>query len=224
MKMKKLFLIAIVFSGMLIQAQDTVTMKNGKLYIGKVQVISGKNVQIIDGGRLTQVPSKKVKKIKYDNSLHKNYEWEEVVQVNGSKKDLYEKAQFIIADIYVSANSVVQSSNENSGIIVKAKARVSLSVNWGMHVVKYYFPYTLKVVFKDNKYKLTIDNVGFGDPTDHRWANIPATDMYDGDVWTYGVTRNQHAEAMRMLKRKLSAVVSVFRTDMQQELSVNNDW
>ena len=68
--MKKLILLisVIVFSGMLIQAQDTVTMKNGNIYTGKVQVVSTEYIQIIDGGTLNQVPKSGIKFVRFKNS------------------------------------------------------------------------------------------------------------------------------------------------------------
>jgi len=65
---KTILILALLFSGMLVHAQDTVFMKNGNIYTGKVQVVSEDYIQIIDGEVMNQVPKGVIKLVRFKNS------------------------------------------------------------------------------------------------------------------------------------------------------------
>jgi hypothetical protein len=67
---------------MLAQAQDTIIMKNGNVYTGKVQVISEDNIQIIDGGQSNIIPRNGIKSVRFENS-GKDAIYVNLIDING---------------------------------------------------------------------------------------------------------------------------------------------
>ena len=105
--MKKLLIFTIMITGILAQAQDTVTMKNGNLYTGKVQLISDNYVQIIKGSTMNQVPRKAIKRVLFENSgdnaifvnrIDINGMDNEFIQIIGYKKGLFNNDVIINID------------------------------------------------------------------------------------------------------------------------------
>jgi hypothetical protein len=80
--MRNLCLIVALVSFGIINAQDTITMKDGTIYTGKVQVVSDESVQIIDGQKMTNVPENGIKYVRFEKS-DKNSIYVNRVDING---------------------------------------------------------------------------------------------------------------------------------------------
>lgn len=223
--MKKLSLIiAIVFSGMLVQAQDTVIMKNDNIFTGKVQVLSGRYTQIISKGMMREVFSNDIKEIKYGKREKKDFEWDIVTRQSGTKEHLFSKAKVAISNIYNSSTDVIKNSDKDLGIIqIKAKTSLTLKRNMGFAVITYYYDYSLILSFKDGRYRMELNGVTANGTNDYRWTYPQVSFTYQGMGKT-GVSRRQHQEQMELLQYKLNSIINRIGEQMNQAISVDNDW
>ncbi len=214
--MKKLTLIiAIVFSGMLGQAQDTIIMKNGKIYTGKIQVRGNEYYQIVTNDAATMLPISGIKTIKSGSNP---FRWDVVTELKGTKKELYDKATIVIADIYVSSNDVIRISDIDKGIIVKGVTTHRIPGFGNMPDA--IFHYTLKMQFKDNKYRIVIDDL-YGEATNG--PTIPITLNFRGGLGLYGISKNVHHKLMAMVTADMNLIIERIKTEMSKQQN-NDDW
>jgi hypothetical protein len=174
--MKKLILIiAIIFSGMLMRAQD-------------------------------------------------NFRWDVVINKSGTKEELYSKAKVVIADVYNSATDVTKNSDKDLGIIqIKAKTSLTFKRNMGFAVITYYYDYSLKLLFKDGKYRMQLNGVSAAGTNDYRWTYPQVSFTYQGMGKT-GVSKKQHKEQMEALQNRLDSIISRIIEKMNKEQTINTDW
>lgn len=77
--------------------------------------------------------------------------YEEIVELSGTKDALYTKANLVFVDIFNNADSVIQFSDKEAGVM-KGKYVSALSV--GMSEYKIYT--TVEVSVKDGKYRISM--------------------------------------------------------------------
>lgn len=153
-----------------------------------------------------------------------NFKWDVVTNQSGTKEELYSKAKVVIADIYNSATDVIKNSDMHLGIIqIKAKTSLTFKRNMGFAVITYYYDYSLKLSFKDSKYRMELNGVSAAGTNNYRWTYPQVSFTYQGMGKT-GVSKKQHKEQMEALQHKLNTIIRMIGEKMDQELSVNNDW
>lgn len=98
----------------------------------------------------------------------------EVVNIDGQNKDkLYDAAYQYIVDAFVNANNVVQMKDKESGIIVcKGRTSVNFTVKdiFGISTYPEDLLFTLKLQFKDGRYKIQIYNLSVENTNDESFS------------------------------------------------------
>lgn len=94
-------------------------------------------------------------------------EYESVVDVTGTKVDLYTKAKQAIVELFFDAKSVIQMDDKEAGKLV-GKGTVFCPIKVMGVASGFYTKYTISVEVKDNKYRLrlydiTMDGLGGSD-------------------------------------------------------------
>lgn len=94
-------------------------------------------------------------------------EYESIVDVTGTKSDLYTKAKQAIVELFFDAKSVIQMDDKEAGKLV-GKGTVFCPIKVIGVSSGFYSKYTISVEVKDNKYRLrlydiTIDGLGGSD-------------------------------------------------------------
>jgi hypothetical protein len=93
-------------------------------------------------------------------------DYTEAVPVEGvSKADLFTRAKLWLAGSFKSAKDVVQTEDKDAGIIV-GKGYSPISLTFFGHAVPYQLHYTLKLNFKDGKYKYELTDLYFQNEPD----------------------------------------------------------
>ncbi len=211
---KAILMVVIVFSWMLGQTQDTIIMKNGKIYTGKIQVRGNEYYQIVTNDAATMLPISGIKTIKSGSNP---FRWDVVTELKGTKKELYDKATIVIADAFVNSNVVTRISDIDKGIVVKGKVK---GKSFGMG--GYYKPlygFTLKMQFKDGKYKILI----YDPECEVNGISIPITENFTGGYAMEGVSKKKHIELMEMLTYEMKSLIERIKTEMSKQQN-NDDW
>lgn len=89
----------------------------------------------------------------------KNFVWEKVDTSSKTKNQLYSDTKMFIADKWNSAQNVIQNDDKEGGNILIKGLTQKIRVNRGLSVDDYTFSYTIKFMFKENKYRMVIDDV-----------------------------------------------------------------
>lgn len=78
--------------------------------------------------------------------------YEEIVEISGSKDSLYTKANLVFVDLFNNADSVLQYSDKEAGVMKgKYVSNISLSTS------EYTTYTTVEVSVKDNKYRISMN-------------------------------------------------------------------
>lgn len=116
-----------------------------------------------------------------------------------SKSDLYYSAYSYIIERYNSANNVIQMNDSIRGTII-CKGSTSIGVTTGKVlftdiVCTFYYPYTLKIQCKDNRYKVGICNIQPG-------SNWNMATTYNAPIEDY-LNNSNRMEVRNIYKLKL---------------------
>jgi len=87
-----------------------------------------------------------------------SFQWEKVDSVGKTKEQIYTDTKIFIANTWKSAQNVIQNDDKDGGVIIVRGS----STHKIMHYLNYYtyvYSYTVTFKMKDNKYKISIDNV-----------------------------------------------------------------
>jgi len=87
-----------------------------------------------------------------------NFKWEKVDSTNKTKAQLYTDTKLFIAQEWKSAKNVIQNDDKDGGIIL-IKGIINTSLVVFIHEYDYTYGYTVTFKFKDNKFKIIVDNV-----------------------------------------------------------------
>lgn len=84
--------------------------------------------------------------------------YEKIDSTNKNKVQLYSDTKMFIAEYWKSAQNVIQNDDKEAGmILVKGIFVITQQYNF-MYSYELTYAYTVKFMFKDNKYKMIIDN------------------------------------------------------------------
>jgi hypothetical protein len=161
-------------------------------------------------------------------SAQTNFAWDEIIELDGQSKDqIYSKTKLYVADTWKSANDVIQNDDKEAGLILlKGSTMQNLVYQTLDH--KYYFSYTIKLYQKDDKARMTIDNVNCTNVIvtgNYDWAKPPVADAYPEDkgMKLTSMTEKNYLKLMEMLKSDIQLIADKFKSDMVKPLATEND-
>lgn len=161
-----------------------------------------------------------------------NFVWDSVYTSKSTKDQLFSKAKLAIAEVYRSANSVIQNSDQEAGIILlKGSVVLNRKENLGAISITHVFSYTLKVMVRENRYRVMIDNVYNSEIHDNatmsHYIIIPVEDesnQYRMSKKGYLISNKKHAILMSQLKTDLQAVFNQIPIEMNKDLIDDSNW
>jgi hypothetical protein len=133
-------------------------------------------------------------------------EYERIYENDTCKQSyLYSKSKMYIADVFKSANNVIQNDDPSFGSLI-CKGNVSVS--------NYYFSFTLKVRVKDGASKITITDV-YNSSAPYKCSTIEINNFRG--MFMDNLTKKQYNGIMVRLNKELEYIVSSYYRHMDSE-------
>lgn len=100
--------------------------------------------------------------------------YSEVVEISGSKDSIYTKANLVFVDLFNNAESVIQFSDKEAGVVKGKYGPTSLSM--GLDSYRVYS--IIQVDAKDGKYRIsmTLSDIKWYNSWNSSWNNLNPTD------------------------------------------------
>jgi hypothetical protein len=144
----------------------------------------------------------------------------DVIFESTKNKDLlYTNAKMFIAENFKSANDVIQLDDKENGVIL-VKGVVSENIVVSVQSLTYYFSFTMKIMIKDNKYRMVIDNIE--NTTAPYNYNTVLINNFRGTM-TEGIFKSKYEELMLKLSTSIDNIVKAFESSMNKD-GINTDW
>jgi hypothetical protein len=133
-------------------------------------------------------------------------EYERIYENDTCKQSyLYSKSKMYIADVFKSANNVIQNDDPSFGSLI-CKGNVSVS--------NYYFSFTLKVRVKDGASKITITDV-YNSLAPYKYATLEINNFRG--LFRDNLTEKQYNEIMERLNKELESIIGSYYRHMDSE-------
>lgn len=164
----------------------------------------------------------------------KNFVWDSVYITKGTKIELFSKAKLVVAEVYNSANDVIQNNDPDAGIILlKGSTTLDRSENLGVITINHVFTYTLKIMVKDDKYRIVLNDIYNSKVFDNSstpgyFIPIPVSEESIGFKRSskkgYAISNEKHAILMSQLKIKFQILFRRISEEMNKDLIDNSGW
>lgn len=165
------------------------------------------------------------------------FEWDKRFDSDKSKDDLFAMGKMFVAEAWNSAQDVTQNADKEAGVILlKAMQPFSTKAN-AFYNATYYLDYTVKLYFKENRYRIVIDGldctkVVVGDNVTFKndnglmaWPMYPFLEEYPESkgMKITGLKKKDYDALTDSIKSFFNALVMEFEKSMQQE-NIDEDW
>ena len=153
--------------------------------------------------------------------------WSAVDTISKSKDILYSDAKNLIATNWKSSKSVIQlDDKENGQIMIKGVVKQNITSLGFTLPGNVYYNYTINFLFKDNKFKITLNNVGYESETLGRgWGNYlintPQPEYPGAKVC--GMQKKDYNKLIERLKNDLQGLFDLCVAELKKETK-NDDW
>lgn len=155
-----------------------------------------------------------------------NFKWDKVDSIASDKNEIYSLSKMFIAETWNSAQNVIQNDDKEGGSILIKGVNIQ-SLNFQMNNHKWTYSYTIKFLFKDNKYKIIIQDVycKAARCQQYEWAHMPVADTYPAEKGfkKTGVNKARYLELMSSLKKDLQNIVDGYESYLRTE-QIDTDW
>lgn len=156
-----------------------------------------------------------------------DFKWDIKDSIPKSKNTIYSDTKLFIAEYWKSAQNVVQSDDKEAGVIlIKAVTIQNKFFMLNDHTM--IFGYTAKFMIKDNKYRLTLNNVYCESSIcqQNNWPKMPVSETYpeSNGLTITGVGKKNYLEIMSTLRADLQAIVSSYNSYIMKPSEVKSEW
>jgi len=157
-----------------------------------------------------------------------DFKWDVIIEpLDNTKDELYSKTKLFIAEMWKSAQDVIQSDDAESGVVL-VKGITVQNLFFQMNDHRWTYAYTIKFMMKDKKCRIIIDNV-YCDAARcgiHEWPHMPVSDKYPEEkgLKTTGVNEVRYLELMAKLKTDLQTIVNSYSDYVRKPLIEDADW
>lgn len=148
-------------------------------------------------------------------AAQENFLWDLRDSTILSKTELYSRVKMFIAETWNSADDVIQNDDKDGGaVLVKGIARHSLYYQLNDH--NWTFSYNVKFQFRDNQYRLVIENVRCTGArvAEYEWAHMPVMDSYNWEkregLRITNVNAERYMKLMTPLKADLQGIADAY--------------
>ena len=139
-----------------------------------------------------------------------NFQWEKMDSVSKAKSEIYSLTKMYIGETWRSAQNVIQNDDRESGsILVKGASIQKFSFMGGVYVYVYNYSVTFRM--RDNKYKMTLDNVFCESAYMDGGTSITKIQPFEGD----NCPETGTFSAPGLPKKKAILMMSTFKQELQ---------
>lgn len=153
------------------------------------------------------------------------FTWEVTDSVHKTKPQIYSDTKLFIAEMWKSAQSVIQLDDKEGGqILIKGiQTQQTMIV---IADVEYIFSYTIKFLMKEGKYKMIIDNVQSTSVYYNKIYKWPVIGICDGcdKPDKQGISKKKYNLIISNLKENLQNIVNSYELTMKKESLITKDW
>jgi hypothetical protein len=159
-----------------------------------------------------------------------NFQWEKTDSVTMSKNKIYSLTKMYIGETWKSAQDVIQNDDKEGGVILVKGATLQEFVFMG-GIYVYVYKYTVIFRMKDNKYKMTLNNV-YCDDMYMKSSGMKGTKIepFEGDncpeTGTFshpGLPKKKAILMMSEFKQSLQNLVNSYPEYLKKEIN-KEDW
>jgi hypothetical protein len=149
----------------------------------------------------------------------KNFTWEKIDSVEKTKDEIYSDTKFFIAEKWKSSKEVIQNDDKENGIII-IKGTIKEISNNGL---TFWYSYTIKILMKDFKYKIIVDNVKYSSSDcNGSFLILEPQEEYPGTSKSCLFKKNW-IELMESLKKDLEEIIISYDKHIKTN-STNSNW
>lgn len=155
-----------------------------------------------------------------------NFKWDKVDTISLNKNELYSRTKMFIGETWKSAQDVIQNDDKEGGaVLVKGLSIQNMFYQMNDH--RWTFSYSVKFLFKDNKYRIVVEDVfcqsaraGIYD-----WPRMPVADTYPTEkgLKITGVNQERYLQLMSALKMELQSIVDSYEKYLKKD-ETDGDW
>ncbi len=147
-----------------------------------------------------------------------NFQWEIIDSCSKSKEQIYSETKMFIANMWKSAQNVIQNDDKEAGMILIKCSSYQL-INYRLGNYTWGFDYTVAFYMKNNKFKINLYNViGSSAPSQTPLMQI---DYYRGYNKTLQ-SEKQYLQICSQLKLELQSIIDDYIKEMKSPLKQNN--
>ena len=151
-----------------------------------------------------------------------DFQWEKIDSVNKSKSQIYSDTKMAIAELWRSAQNVIQNDDKEGGMILVKGTSVK-SCTYLLNAHYFTFSYTVRFFMKENKFKIQIDNVSMTSHTCgvHTWPTIQPVDNFEGNQ---NLSAKRGNEIFGQLKKDLQSIIDNYIDYIKKPVASNSNW
>ncbi|PKP29868.1 MAG: hypothetical protein CVT99_15450 [Bacteroidetes bacterium HGW-Bacteroidetes-16] len=162
-----------------------------------------------------------------------NFVWDTIIDLQGTKDELFSKAKMVLAQDFNDADNVTRNTDKEAGaILIKAQETV---FTHGWFDITYYFEYQLTILAKDGKLRVILKDTRnskitkVGTQTVTVNGNVPVSSTYPATSEKegkkeFGLDANKYFEVITPLHAKLQLIFAKIVTDLQKENIIEDEW
>ncbi len=159
-----------------------------------------------------------------------NFKWEKIDSIPKTQSKIYSETKMFIAETWKSSRDVIQNDDKEGGIILVKGASIR-RVSFMMGEYVYIYKYNITFRMKDNKYKMTIENVSCEDAHMATGAKITCIEPFDGEncpaTGTFsapGIPRKKAIIMMADFKLDLKNILDNYGRYIKKDSKTDDNW
>lgn len=158
-----------------------------------------------------------------------NFIWEKTDTTSKSKSQIYSDTKMFIAETWKSSKAVTENDDKEGGNIL-IKSNCIKSDTYSLQVYEYVYRYNVTFRMKDNKYKISIDNV-YCESAKRDRKQIKVIQPFEGDNspetnagWGGGLPKKKMILLMASVKDELQTIFDNYIRYINSPSKNSVDW
>jgi hypothetical protein len=158
-----------------------------------------------------------------------NFQWERIDSIAKTKNEIYSLTKMFIAETWKSAQNVIQNDDKDGGLILVKGASIQKKMFMGGEY-NYVYNYSVTFRMRDNKYKITLDNVYCESAYMSSGRQFTKIQPFDGDncpeTGTFaapGLPKKKAIEMMNQFRSELENLINLYPEFLKREIK-KEDW
>ncbi len=156
-----------------------------------------------------------------------DFKWDKIDSVSKNKTEIYTLTKMYIAETWKSAQDVIQNDDKEGGVILIKGISIK-NLYFQMNDHRWTFSYTVKFMFKDNKYRILVDNVYCQSARcrQYEWALMPVADKYPSKkgLGITNLNEERYLDLMKLLKYELQTIVDGYGIYLNTNSINKSNW